>query len=59
MSGGIAYVLDETGDFAEALQPGRASTCSRWRNRRTFNCCTKLIRKHLEATLQRTRPQGA
>ena len=49
MSGGVAYVLDEDGDFARALQPASSST-SRSSTTPTSRRCAALVEEHLERT---------
>ena len=51
MSGGIAYVLDERGDFArEALQPGGGRSGAGAGRGRTWSLLRDLIAKHVEYT---------
>ena len=50
MSGGIAYVLDEKGDFAEKrCNTGRRRPGSGHR-RKISTCCFAMISSHVEAT---------
>ena len=39
MSGGVAYVLDEAGDFADALQPAGRQRWNGWMTRRRWRKC--------------------
>ena len=41
MSGGIAYVYDEDGDFPTQLQQGDGASCTRWRTRRRWPRCRR------------------
>ena len=58
MSGGIAYVLDEAGDFRRAIATRRWSRCSSSRTQRTSRKCAPLIRRHAELHRQRALAAG-
>ena len=50
MSGGIAYVLDETGTFPHAGEHGDGRARRRSTIRRIRTPCSTLVRKHVEYT---------
>ena len=50
MSGGIAYVFDEDGEFAATVATRQASIWSLYSTRKISRCCSSLIQQHVEYT---------